>query len=188
MDDKQVQFIPFHAINEFMLNDYRLRVIQQVLAGIDRLPGERRSAINNLVKRYVQVPGFRNSIQAPSGIKARASVSVFERRPEMVAQILQGWSELHPDLRDRVYDFLQSREWEILPADADRTKLPGFLVVWPEGQSYDVLDEAFAEKYPDEKPDAYDLRLMIVWIANRLPYDMEGDGEDEDEGEGEEEE
>jgi hypothetical protein len=183
MDDKQVQFIPFNAINEFMLNDYRLRVIQQVLAGIDRLPGERRSAINNLVKRHVQVPGFRNSAQAPSGVKARASVSVFERRPEMVAHILQGWGELHPELRQMVFDFLTAREWEILPADADRSKLPGFLVVWPEGQSYDVLDAAFAEMFPNEKVDAYDLRLMIVWIANRLPYDVDGEDDDVDEDE-----
>jgi hypothetical protein len=175
MDDKQVQFIPFHAINEFMLNDYRLCVIQRVLAGIDRLPAERRSAINNLVKRYVQVPGFRNSVQAPSGIKARAAVSVFERRPEMTAQILQGWSELHPDLRQKVYDFLKAREWDILPPEADRTKLPGFLVAWPPGQNYDVLDQAYAQMYPDEAVEANDLRLMIVWLANRLPYDTDAE-------------
>jgi hypothetical protein len=179
MDDKQVQFIPFNAINEFMLNDYRLHVIQQVLAGIDRLPGERRSAINNLVKRHVQVPGFRNSAQAPSGVKARASVSVFERRPEMVAHILQGWAELHPELSQMVFDFLKAREWDILPADADRTKLPGFLVVWPEGQTYDILDEGFAQMFPNEKVDAYDLRLMIVWMSNRLPYDVEGEDDDD---------
>jgi hypothetical protein len=178
MDDKQVQFIPFHAINEFMLSDYRLHVLQKVLAGIDRLPGERRSAINNMIKRYVQVPGFRNSAQAPSGVKARASVTVFERRPEMAAHILQGWSELHPELRLKVFDFLKAREWETLPPEADRTKLPGFLVDWPEGQTYDVLDEAFAQMYPDEKWEANDLRLMIVWLANRLPYDMYSD-EDE---------
>jgi len=178
MDDKQVQFIPFNAINEFMLNDYRLHVIQQVLAGIDRLPGDRRSAINSLIKRYVQVPGFRNSVQAPSGLKARASVSVFERRPEMAAHILQGWSELHPDLRQKVYDFLEARDWEALPADADRSKLPGFLVVWPAGQTYDVLDEAYAQMYPEDKVVANDLRLMIVWLANRLPYDMYANDEE----------
>ncbi len=184
MDDKQVQFIPFNGINEFMLNDYRLHVIQQVLAGIDRLPGERRSAINSLVRRHVQVPGFRNSVQAPSGVKARACVTVFERRAEMTAHILQGWSELHPELRQKVYDFLKAREWEMLPPDADRTKLPGFMVVWPAGQTYDVLDAAFAEMYPAETIELNDLRLMIVWVANRLPYDMyEEDAEVEEEAE-----
>jgi hypothetical protein len=181
MDDKQVQFIPFNAINEFMLNDYRLHVIQDVLAGTNRLPGDRRSAINGLIKRHVQVPGFRNSSQAPTGVKARASVSVFERRPEMTAQILQGWSELYPELRQKVFDFLKAREWETLPPEADRSKLPGFLVEWPEGQTYDVLDAAFAELYPDEKVEANDLRLMIVWVANRLPYDMYNDDDEVDE-------
>jgi hypothetical protein len=185
MDDKQVQFIPFHAINEFMLNDYRLHVIQSVFSGFDRLPGDRRSAINNLVKRYVQVPGFRNSAQAPSGVKARSSVSVFERRPEMVAQILQGWSELHPELRQKVFDFLKAREWETLPPEADRTKLPGFMVEWPEGQTYDVLDEAYGKMYPDDKIELNDLRLMIVWLANRLPYDMYEDDDETEEEAGE---
>lgn len=178
MDDKQVQFIPFHAINEFMLNDYRLRVIQEVFAKIDQLPNERRGAINSQVKRHVKVPGFRNAAQAPAGVKARAAVSVFERRPEMAAQVLQGWTELHPDLREKVYNFLKTREWEVLPSEADRSRLPGFLVEWPAGQTYDVLDEAFQKAFPDEPFEANDFRLMVVWLANRLPYDMY---EDEDE-------
>jgi len=92
MDNKQAQFFPFHGINEFMLPDFRLKVIQAIFNGFNQLPGERRSAINGLVKRYVQVPGFRNSTQAPAGVKARAAVSVFERRADFVAQVLQGWS------------------------------------------------------------------------------------------------
>ena len=183
MDDKQAQFLPFHAINEYMLPEYRLHVIQAVFNGFDRLPGERKSAINGLVKRFVQVPGFRNSAQAPTGVKARASVSVFERRPEMAAHVLQGWSELNADLRQRVYDFLKAREWDLLPADADRTKLPGFIPAWPEGQDYDVLGKAYAEMFPTDSPEEYDLRLMIVWLASRLPYDMYGDDDETEEEE-----
>lgn len=165
-----------------MLNDYRHKVIQTVFLNFDRLPGGRRSAINNLVKRQIQVPGFRNSAQAPAGVKARAAGATFEKSPDFVAQILQGWSEIHPELREKVHAFLTAREWEILPADADRTKLPGFLPKWPQGQDYDVLGQAFAEMYPDETVDENDLRLMIVWLSGRLPYDMYGD-EDAEEGE-----
>ncbi len=175
MDDKQVQFLPFNAINEFMLSDYRQIVIQNVLSSYDRLPGERRSALNSIIKKRVQVPGFRNSVQAPALVKARASVSVFERRPEYVAQILQGWSELRPELRQKVYDFLKGREWDLLPPEADRTRLPGFMIVWPEGETYDVLGEAYNQAYPDDEVQENDLRLMIVWLANRLPYDMDED-------------
>ena len=183
MDDKQVQFLPFHAINEFMVPEFRLAVIQAVFAGFDRLPGDRRSAINGLVKRNVQVPGFRNSVQAPAMVKARASVTPFERRPEYAGQVLQAWSELHPELRQQVYDFLKGREWELVPPETDRSKLPGFLVTWPKGQNYDVLGEAFAQAYPDVQVAENDLRLMIVWLAGRLPYDMY---EDEHEHETEE--
>jgi len=178
MDDKQIQYFPFHAINEFMLPDYRLHVIQTVLSGFDDLPSERRSAINNLIKRHVQVPGFRNSTQAPMSVKARASVPVFERRPEFVASILQGWSDIHSMLRTKVFDFLKGREWEILPPEADRTKLPGFLTTWPEGETYDVLGEAFAQAYSGEAVEENDLRLMIVWLADRLPYGMDGEEEE----------
>lgn len=183
MDDKQVQFLPFHAINEFMLPDFRLNVIQTVLTGIEKLPRERRNNINSHIKKAVQVPGFRNSLLAPAPIKARSSVSAFERRPDFVANVLQGWTELKPELRQKVYDFLKAREWEILPAEADRTKLPGFIPAWPKGQDYDVLGQAYAEMFPGEQPDENDLRLMIVWLANRLPYDMYAGEEEEGEEE-----
>ncbi|NLG99856.1 MAG: hypothetical protein GX491_21070 [Chloroflexi bacterium] len=183
MDDKQVQFIPFHAINEFMLSDYRLKVLLSVFNDFSKLPGERRTAINNHIKRRVKVPGFRNSTQAPAGIKARSSVSTFENDPEYVAQILQGWADLRPELSQKVFDFLSSQEWDLLPLEADRTKLPGFQIEWPKGQDYDTLGKAYAEMYPDDKVDENDLRLMIVWIANRLPYDMYDDEEEEEEEE-----
>lgn len=179
MDDQHAQYFPFHAINEYMLPEYRQRVIQTVFAGFGKLSGERRSDLNNLVKRHVQVPGFRNSSMAPSGIKARGVVSVFERRPEMTAEVLQAWSELNVDLRQKVYDFLKAREWDVLPPAADRTKLPGFQTTWPEGQDYDMLGKAFAEMFPGEAPLENDLRLMIVWLSNRLPFDMYGEAEEE---------
>jgi hypothetical protein len=179
MDNKQAQFFPFHGINEYMLPDYRLHVIQAVFGKFDQLPGERRSALNGLVKRLVQVPGFRNSTQAPAGIKARSAVNTFERRPEFTAQVLQGWSELNPDLRQKVYEFLKAREWELLPPEADRTRLPGFLTEWPKGQDYDVLGQAFVEMYPGYEHEENDLRLMIVWLSGRLPSDMYEDEEEE---------
>ncbi len=183
MDDNQLQYFPFHAINEFMLPEYRLHVLQSVMAGFDRLPGERRAAINNLIKRHMQVPGFRNSALAPAPVKAKAAVAVFERRPEFVAQILQGWSDLHPELRQKVHDFLKERQWEVLPPEADRTRLPGFLTTWPQGETYDVLGEAYAQAFPGDAVEENDLRLMIVWLAGRLPYDMDGDSGEEEAGE-----
>jgi hypothetical protein len=182
MDEKQIRYLPFNAINEFMLPEFRHTVLQNVFSQLEKLTNERRTAINNLVKRHVQVPGFRNSAQAPVGVRVRGSVTPFERRSDFTAQILQAWGELHADLRQQVYDMLNERNWEkLLPPDADRTKLPGFMVIWTKEETYDVLDAAFQTKYPDGPFEAYDMRLMVVWMANRLPYELFLEGDEAEE-------
>ena len=177
-EKNQVQFVQFHGIDQFMLPEYRQEVLLKVLGHLDELPPERKSKILNLVKRYVRLPGFRNSTLAPLALKVKGSGEAFEKRPDFVAQILMAWSELHLELRQQVYDLLVERKWELIPPDADRTKLPGFIAAWPKEENYDVLDAAFKEKYPESQVHEYDVRLMIVWMADRLPFDM-----DEDDGE-----
>jgi hypothetical protein len=176
-EDNQVQFVPFYVINEFMLPEYRQEIIHKVLTHLDDLPAERKSTILNQVKRYVKLHGFRNSTLAPMAVKAKGSTGAFDKHPDFVAQILMAWSELNMELRQQIFDMLVERKWELLPVDTDRSKLPGFLIRWPKEESYDVLDAAFAEKYPDVKAHEYDVRLMIVWLSGRLPYDMVGDEE-----------
>lgn len=188
MDTSRAQFLPFAAINNFMLPEYRLHVISTVLQQLDRLPGERRGAINAQLKRNLQVPGFRNSAQAPLPIKIKNSVAPFERSSDMVAQILAGWYELHPVLRQQVQDLLLERGWEMLPEDADRTKLPGFLTRWPKQESFEAITTAFHEKYPKEVAEDNDISLMTVWLSGRLPYELVEDEEDEEYEEGEEQE
>jgi hypothetical protein len=175
MDNKKATFLPFHAINQFMVPEYRLSVLQRVFSGFEKLPGPRKSAINGLVKRLVSVPGFRNSGVAPVSLKVKSSVGVFERSAEFTSQVIMAWSELNPDLRQQVYDLLVDRSWEVLPADADRTRLPGFLTAWPKGENFDVLDKAFLETHPDKTASDDDVRLMVVWLSGRLPYDVPED-------------
>jgi hypothetical protein len=175
MDNKKAAFLPFHAINQFMVPEYRLSVLQRVFSGFEKLPGPRKAAINGLIKRLVSVPGFRNSGVAPVPLKAKNSVGVFERNSEFTSQVIMAWSELNPELRQQVYDFLITRNWELLPADADRTKLPGFLSTWPKGEDFDVLDKAFLEVHPDKTSSDDDVSLMVVWVSGRLPYDSDAD-------------
>ncbi len=172
MNDKQVQFLPFSAINEFMLDDYRQQVLQTVLAGMNRLPPRQKSALAGQIKRHVQVPGFRNSAQAPAPLKLRGAITAFQRNSDFVAETLQAWSELNPELRQQIYDLLDQRGWELLPPDADRTKLPGFMIDWPKDETYDALDAAYAELYPNSAAEDYDVRLMVVWVGGRLPYNV----------------
>ena len=172
MDNKEARFIPFAAVNEFLLTDYRQKLILAVLANLDQLSEERRGNINRLVKRLVQVPGFRNSALAPAPVKARAAVSTFERSSEFAANIMAGLAELKPALAKKAYDLLTSRGWEVLPLDADRTKLPGFLTRWPKSETFDILDEAYQKAYPDDGEHEYDINMMISWLWGRLPVEL----------------
>jgi hypothetical protein len=172
MTDHKAHFLPFHAVNEFLLPEFRLKIIQQAFAELNNLSEERRSAINRLVKRHVQVSGFRNSIQAPAPVKARAAVSTFEKSAEFSAQILSAWYDLHPDLAKKVYDLLIARQWKLLPLEVDRSKLPGFLTHWPKEETFEVLDDAYAAQYPEDSAHEYDINMMMSWLSGRLPVEM----------------
>ncbi len=173
MEDKEtVEFLPFNAINQFMITEYRLEVLREVLSNLDRLSSSQRSTLIGLVKRLFKLPGFRNPTLAPLPIKVRGAVSPFEKNAEFTAHVLADWAEIRSELMQQVYHLLKDRDWEILPLDADRTKIPGFLTRWPKEETYEVLNQAFNEKYPQSQASDYDVRLMVVWISGRLPYDM----------------
>lgn len=175
MNDQKVQFLPFHAINEFMRNDYRLGVVRMVLSNAASMPEGARGRLNQLIKQHVSVPGFRNSAQAPASLKVKPFVAAFEKSSDVAGFTLQAWADLNPDLRSRAYDLLKSREWELLPPETDRSKLPGFLTVWPKGEDFEALNKAYAEAYPEAHEEEDDVSLMIVWLSGRLPYQQEED-------------
>lgn len=168
--EEEVAFLPFHAINEFMRSDYRLEVIRTTLQALGSLPEEHRAPINQMTRRYVSVPGFRNSAKAPVPVRARGMVEPFENNPELVAHILSAWSASRPELRQAVYEFLAHKGFELLPPEADRKQLPGFLTTWPEEHNLEALTEAFEESHPEFQASSDDITLMMVWLAGRLPY------------------
>lgn len=172
MDDKKIQFVPFNAINEFMLPDFRTTVLQKVFSNQVEVPSDRRNHLNSLIKHLIKIPGFRNSAAAPTALKIKNAASPFERNAQFTAAVLSCWESLDPELAEKVFNFLKSREWELLPVVADRTKIPGFMINWPESENYDTLGEGFKAMYPGYSPSDDDLRLMIVWIGGRLPYNM----------------
>ena len=175
MNDPTAQFLPFHAINEFMRHDYRLEVVRATLSSSSGLPENLRIPIDQMTRMLVQVPGFRNSAKAPLNKRIKPTAEAFEKNPSLVAAILAAWAEAHPDLRQQVYDLLVERRWELLPPSADRTQLPGFMTYWPSGENFELLTHAFAEKYLGAQVSNDDISLMIVWLSVRLPYQFEED-------------
>ncbi|WP_075074240.1 hypothetical protein [Longilinea arvoryzae] len=171
-EKQQTQFLQFHAINEFMLPEYRQQVLTQVMSNLESLPADLRSRLNGQIRQLVKVPGFRNSSLAPVQVKARSAVQAFERSPQFAANVLAAWSELNIELRQQIFDFLTARGWTILPLDADRTKLPGFLTRWPKAEQFDMLDETFRSLHPETTHSKDDISLMAVWLSTRLPYEL----------------
>ena len=177
MDNKKAAFLPYHAINEFMTDEYRAEVIRTTLHALPTLPGDISSAVDHLTKKYVTVPGFRNSAKAPTALKIKPLSESFAKHPDLVAAILAAWCVSKPELRQRIYDLLISLDWEILPPDADRRKLPGFLPEWPPGQDFGYLANKFREVYPTVAIPDNDISLMCVWLSGRLPYQTDGQPE-----------
>jgi hypothetical protein len=177
--DKKVQFLPFHALNEFMTSEFRLEVVRTALNALPELPDEHRSRIDRLTKRVVTIPGFRHSVKAPPALRFKPTAQAFEKSPDLVAAILAAWAEKQVVLRQNMFDLLTARGWELLPLDADRTRLPGFITVWPRGEDFDVINSAYAEKFPDAPSPANDISLMSVWLSGRLPYTFTGEDEEE---------
>lgn len=169
--DTKVKFLPFHAINEFMLDDYRQMVFQSVFGKFSRLSEERQRKINSLIKKYVKVQGFRNSSVAPLPMKINGCITSFKKSPDFVAQILSAWFELHQDWAEIIHEFLMSKGWKILPIDADRTVLPGFMVEWPKDDDFEGIIQDFRDQQPEMSISDDDISLLVVWISNRLPYD-----------------
>ncbi len=179
MDDREARFLPFNAINEFMRDDYRLTVVREVLNSMANLPEEQRAVLEQITRRAVKVPGFRNSTKAPVALRLRATVDAFTKSAPLVAVILLAWGDLHPELRQKVYDMLQERGWGTFPPEADRTQMPGFMVTWPKGEDFDTLVAVFKEKYPGDETNSDDISLMVVWVSLRLPYEMVDEDEQE---------
>jgi hypothetical protein len=179
MPDKKQEFLPFHAINEFMRDDYRLVVVRAVLHALPQLPAEFRDPIEKLTKRMVKVPGFRNSALAPAGVRIIPTANAFEKHPEMAGAILAAWVETQSELRQQVFDLLTERSWELLPIEANRAKLPGLMIHWPKGEGFEAIGKAFSEKYPQATVNADDISLMTVWLGDRLPYKVEGEEEEQ---------
>jgi len=177
-DQEKTEFIPFNAINEFMRSDFRAAVLQDVFLNLLGLADADRKNLERIFRKLVMIPGFRNSSMAPAGLKARSAAQAFEKKADFTGLVIQTWSRLHPNLARNVHALLASREWTMLPVDADRVKLPGFLTAWPPGETFDSINNQYRQMFPEDQYHSDDVCLMAVWVSGRLPVNTEPYGQD----------
>lgn len=172
-NNSKVAFLPWHAINAFMLEDFQLEVLKEVLSGYDSLSSDQRRTLNNHIKRGVQIPGFRNSISAPVSLKAKNAGEYFEKNAEFVVSVLDAWFTLHEALGASVFALLTELNWQILPLEANRKKMPGFLPQWPQEEQFGDLVEGFRNEFPEHSGYSDNqISLMCVWLSGRLPFEL----------------
>ena len=192
---ENAEFLPFHAINEFMRPDFRLAVVRETLTSQSNLPKALSDELDEKIKKRVTVPGFRSSDKAPALMKVLPTSKAFEKNPDIVAVILTCWVELQLELRDQVYQLLKTlnwkfidesegfnienfsieliKEWPIFPISLNRTKLPGFYTHWPKGEDFDLLYNKYSELFSEAKYSIDKVSLMAVWLSMRLPYNVD---------------
>lgn len=194
------EFLPFHAINEFMRPDFRLSIIRETLSTHTGVAELYINDLSQQIKTKVKVPGFRNSDKAPALVKVVPTSKAFEKYPDLVAALLSCWAEIQSELRQQVYELLKSRkwplfpegesidiaainmdlikEWPIFPITINRAKLPGFFIHWPKGEDFETLYTNFTTLYPESDASIDKVSLMTVWLTMRLPYKVDTGIED----------
>jgi hypothetical protein len=194
---EKTEFLPFHAINEFMRPDFKLTVIRDTLTNQEKLTDPYLSDLNQHIKKRVTIPGFRNSDKAPALVKVLPTSRAFEKHPDLVSAVLTCWAEIQSELRDHVFELLKTRnwpifsqsedidtsalnldlikEWPIFPLKLPREKLPGFYTHWPKGEDFEALYTNFTAMYPDSNASIDKVSLMAVWLTMRLPYKVDVD-------------
>lgn len=165
------EFLPFSAINEFMTEEFRHQVIAETLTNQDKLPKDILHDLKQALMQKARIEGFRNSWLAPINLRIRAAEKVFQSDDRFTGTVLRAWAAVHPNLLIQVVAFLGGRGWDVLPAELDRSKLPGFETTWKTGETFDTLCRSFREMYPTELSDDH-ISLMCVWVSVRLPYKL----------------
>ena len=141
------------------------------MLALPELSPKTQASINKLTKKHVKVPGFRNSAKAPASVKAVSMVKPFEKQPKLVSAVISAWAESNSEMRQQVFRLLSGFGWKLLPVEADRTRLPGFLAQWPEEHDFEVIYEGLTESCQDSEYSIDDVSLMAVWLSVRLPIE-----------------
>ncbi|HPS41064.1 MAG TPA: hypothetical protein PK040_00575 [Anaerolineaceae bacterium] len=169
---EEKNYYPFTAVNDFMRDDYRLTILNEVLSRLDAVPAGQKLLITRLITKGVQIQGFRNSNLAPAAMKAKKSTTLFENLPQFAGQIMEAWSRLHATLREEMGRLLAERGWQVMEDSADLSLQPGFKPGWPKTDTFQVLIEAARVRLPDMPETDDDISLMAVWVGNCLPYEL----------------
>ena len=154
------------------MGDHAETVVERVLEYRPRAASHLRAALNRAIDTTVKVHGYRAGHASKADDK-RLAASILRSMDRcdnrLASAVLDVWDESQPQLRERVETHLRQSGVGIQERGANRT---GFEMDWRKEEWHEICaavanneaDEAICD---DIRLD--DIRLMVCWVAGRLP-------------------
>jgi len=167
-----LEYLPFKAINVFIEREDLEKVVRDVLEGIEELSKQEQAKFSSFFRKNVNILGFRNPVRAPLSLQVNAYASAFEENDDVIPYTLTMWTQLNKNFAEQVRNWLEAEGWKNLSFQRDFDEADGFVSDWPQGLTFEELNEKFKKDNPDVDFDPSDLLLMVMWISGRLPKEQ----------------
>ncbi len=163
------EVLPYKAINVYIDQDYLMKVANDILTKVNKLPKQDQIDFSHFIKKHINVLGFRDSSRAPLPLQVNALVKTFEEKDEVVPFLLSIWAKINKKLAKDVKSWLESEGWKDLATEREFSEGAGFIEDWPKKLTFDKLVKDYQKFNPDAKFERDDLILMVLWISGKLP-------------------
>jgi len=166
----QTETFPFKTLNVFLNRDYLEGILDSILENLNTLSKDDQISFAANFRHYVNVLGFRNPTRAPHSLQLKAYIKAFEDKNEVIPFTLNTWIKLNHSLAEKVFEWLNSQNWENLTLERQFQESEGFLGQWSEELTFEKLAKDFKIAHPKFEFSDDDLILMVIWISGQLPH------------------
>ena len=141
-------------------------VIDGALEFLQHCSPERRTHLNNAVRRSIQVRGFRNPLQAPKPLLARKLVTRISSNPYLAYAVIGLWSDSKFDLKKKLRSSLEKRGIHRL-GDIQESELPIPYLTATRDDLYRLIPELLDVDSVSQSEGA----LLLCCSLHRCPED-----------------
>jgi hypothetical protein len=163
------EVLPYKAINVFIDQEYLMKVADNILTKVKKLPKKDQIDFNQFMRKHINVLGFRDSSRAPLPLQVNALIKAFEEKDEVVPYMLSVWAKINKKFAKEVKSWLAEEGWKDLATTREFNEESGFIEDWPKKLTFDKLVKDYQKANPDAKFERDDLVLMVLWISGKLP-------------------
>lgn len=138
--------------------DYK-DVVKEVLKHKKKLSTDRNGVLENSIRKFVKVKGYRNQLKAATTQLTQAII-VASSGKNPLPGIFEAWLELHNDLFEKAsqfLDFYTSAETELSAGQEENT-----ITIWSSERSFNEAVEEFQRQHPGFERKNAELMLQLL--------------------------